>query len=80
MASVALVTSSMSPGWYTYDGMAGASAPTSRRCRRRSSSNKQKQHHHHIAHRGPEISNRFRNLQVKKDEQLENQKYYLYPK
>ena len=34
MASVALVTSSMSPGWYTYDGMAGASAPTSRRCRR----------------------------------------------
>ena len=47
MASVALVTSSMSPGWYTYDGMAGASAPTSRRCRsrRRSSSNKQKQHH-----------------------------------
>jgi hypothetical protein len=27
MASVALVTSSMSPGWYTYDRMAGASAP-----------------------------------------------------
>ena len=54
MASVALVTSSMSPVDGTYDGMAGASAPTSRRCRRRrrrrrhrrSSSNKQKQHHH----------------------------------
>ena len=46
MASVALVTSSMSPVDGTYDGMAGASAPTSRRCRRRrSSSNKQKQHH-----------------------------------
>ena len=44
MASVALVTSSMSPVDGTYDGMAGASAPTSRRCRR-SSSNKQKQHH-----------------------------------
>ena len=47
MASVALVTSSMSPVDGTYDGMAGASASTSRRCRRRrSSSNKQKQHHH----------------------------------
>ena len=33
-----------------------------------------------MLHRGPEQPKKFRNLRVKKDERLENQKCYLDPK